>query len=88
MACDGLSVLALGLSLKLMHNEALEPEKLEDRENPEDNITRKDAGCDKGVSNCSGHCVGGDHAMLHRLVRRNRHCIREKAEPKITLTIS
>ena len=88
MPYDGLSVLALGLSSKLMHNEAPEPEKLEDRENPDDNIIRKDAGYDKGVCNCSGDCVCGDHAMLHRLVRCNKHCIRGKAEHKITLTIS
>jgi len=92
IVCDGLSVLALGLSLKPIHNEAPEPEELGDRANPDNSTIRKDAGYDKGVSNCSGDCVGGDHAndaMLHRLVRGcNRHCIREKAEHKITLTIS
>jgi hypothetical protein len=67
MALDGLSVVPLGLSLKLMHNEPPESEKLEDRENPDDNIIRKDAGYDKGVSNFSGDGVSGDHAMLHGL---------------------
>ena len=86
--CDGLSVLTFGLSLELMHDDATEPGELGDRVNPEDNIIRKDASYDKGVSNCSGDCVGGDHSMLHRLVCCSRHCIREKAEHKIRLTIS
>lgn len=54
---DGRSILAFGLSLKLMHSEATEPEELGDRVNPDNNIIRKDTSYDKGISDGSGDCV-------------------------------